>query len=69
MTRKAKSEKLAKSLRALRSNLSHEGQNINKESSISALSKEDALKTFFTTALVISTVALVFVLQAKGYIR
>ena len=69
MTRKTKSEKLAKSLRALRSNQNQEEGHPERESSVSTLSKEDALKTFFTTFLVIATIALVFVLQVKGYIR
>lgn len=69
MTRKTKSEKLAKSLRALRSNQNQEEGHPERVSSVSVLSKEDALKTFFTTFLVIATIALVFVLQVKGYIR
>ena len=69
MTRKTKSEKLARSIRALRSSSVSGNIKLDSSSSISVLSKEDALKTFVTTFFILSTIALVFVLQAKGYVR
>ena len=69
MTRKTKSEKLAKSIRALRSSSASEYKNLDNNQVISVLSKEDAVKTFVTTFFILSTIALVFVLQVKGYVR
>ncbi|MFO0703247.1 MAG: hypothetical protein U0525_00815 [Patescibacteria group bacterium] len=70
MTRKTKADKIASKLRALK----HESagvssaKNINQNSTAVVFHKEDAVKTFATTLLILALIGLIYILQIKGYI-
>lgn len=69
MSRKTKAEKIAKSIKHIRS-ISNADASIQKSSDTSyeSMSKIDALKTLLTSLFVLSIITLTFVLQMKGYI-